>query len=374
MTEPLSKIPDGMRYYFGREARVRRAIEETALTVFEGWSYEEITVPTVDYYSLFEQGMGAEARRAFRFMDFDGALLALRPDVTSAVARAAVTLLAKRERPLRFWYVAPVFGQQPRSRAQFRRESTQVGCELFGSNSIIADLEVLMIAREVLSRLDLDRQCVITLNDVEVFNGVVENLALDPSLRDGMRQLVDLRNVADLERFLATFAQPEESRRFAELIQLAGKRDVLDRAQGVMTNERSRAALNRLETLWNIIESLGLASQFEIDLGDVSEMEYYTGLNFKIYAQGAGARVGSGGRYDNLAAKLGHVEPAIGFVLDLDALTNVLLTRPDESAVNGQARPAAVQIKDADAVSVFQQAFAMRAQNQGIIVLREEKS
>ena len=73
MSEPLSKIPSGMRYYFGQEARLRRTIEETAMTIFDGWSYEEITTPTVDYYSLFEHGMGrAEAHRAFRFTDTDG--------------------------------------------------------------------------------------------------------------------------------------------------------------------------------------------------------------------------------------------------------------------------------------------------------------
>ena len=89
-TEPLSRIPTGMRYYFGPEARLRRTVEETAMNIFDGWSYEEITTPTVDYYSLFEHGMGrVEAHRAFRFTDTDGRLLALRPDVTSAAARAA---------------------------------------------------------------------------------------------------------------------------------------------------------------------------------------------------------------------------------------------------------------------------------------------
>src|SRR5262245_7025754 len=189
MSQTLSSIPGGMRYFFEREARVRRAIEQIALTVFEGWSYEEITAPTIDYYSLFEQGMGAEARRAFRFMDSDGGLLALRPDVTSAVARAAVTLLAKRERPLRLWYVAPVFRQQGRSHTEFRRESTQIGCELFGANSMRADLEVLVIACEVLGRLNVGCESAITLNDVEVFNGVAENLKLDSVLRNEMRQL-----------------------------------------------------------------------------------------------------------------------------------------------------------------------------------------
>src|ERR1700731_570735 len=110
MSEPLSRIPTGMRYYSGSEARLRRAIENILISIFDGWSYEEITTPTVDYYSLFEHGMGrSEAHRAFRFTDTDGRLLALRPDVTSGIARVTATLFAKRPRPLRLCYAAPVF-------------------------------------------------------------------------------------------------------------------------------------------------------------------------------------------------------------------------------------------------------------------------
>src|SRR5712664_193567 len=143
-TDSLSKIPAGMRYYFGLEARLRRTVEETGMSIFDGWSYEEIMTPTVDYYSLFEHGMGrSEAHRAFRFTDNDGRLLALRPDVTSAAARAAATHFADRERPLRLCYAAPLFRQQPQSHVEWRRESTQTGCELIGANTSVADMEML---------------------------------------------------------------------------------------------------------------------------------------------------------------------------------------------------------------------------------------
>jgi len=80
MSESLSAIPSGVRYYFGNEAHLRRAIEHVAMSIFKAWSYEEITPPTVDYYSLFERGMGSvKAQDAFRFTDTDGKLLALRP-------------------------------------------------------------------------------------------------------------------------------------------------------------------------------------------------------------------------------------------------------------------------------------------------------
>src|SRR5256714_14147433 len=130
MTESLSRIPAGMRYYFGQEAGLRRIVDEIAMTVFDSWSYEEITTPTLDYYSLFEHGMGrSQAHHAFRFTDTDGRMLAIRPDVTSLVARAAATLFAERKRPLRLCYVAPVFRQQPQSHAEWRRELTQIACD-----------------------------------------------------------------------------------------------------------------------------------------------------------------------------------------------------------------------------------------------------
>jgi len=348
-TESLSKIPAGMRYYFGQEARLRRTVEETGMTIFDGWSYEEITTPTVDYYSLFEHGMGrVEAQRAFRFTDADGRLLALRPDVTSATARAAATLFAERERPLRLCYAAPVFRQQPQSHAEWRRESTQIGCELIGANTRVADLEVLVIASELMRRLDLDGNYAITLNDVGIFNGVAERLRLDPTSREEMRQLIDIRNSADLERFLTPYTSTEEAQAFAQLIQLSGKRESLDLARSVIANEQSRAALDRLESLWSVIESLDLTGCFDIDLGDVTRLDYYTGLTFKIYVKGAGYRVGSGGRYDGLTASFGKAEPAVGFVLDLDALTDVVhLRTADLSATLGsQAEPPELPARD----------------------------
>src|SRR5438270_3265768 len=167
--EPLSNIPAGMRYYFGREARLRRAVEDAVMSVFDGWGYEEIATPCVDYYALFERGMGRdEARRSFRFTDADGRLLALRPDVTASVARAAATLFAASPRPLRFCYAASVFRQRPRSHAEWRRQERQLGCELIGAGGSHADIEVVTVADEVLGRLGIVGYFCIQLNTVSV--------------------------------------------------------------------------------------------------------------------------------------------------------------------------------------------------------------
>ena len=319
-----SRIPAGMRYYIGAEARLRRTVEDVAMSVFEGRNYEEVITPSVDYYDLFEQGMGPrEAERGFRFTDNDGRLLALRPDVTSSLARMAATLLSERPRPLRFCYAASVFRQQAQSHAEWRRENTQLGCELIGAGGTAADLEVLRLAVEILSRLNLESSYCITINNVEIFNGVAAMLSLETAAREQLRRLIDTREAAELQRFLQAYAG-EEARAFSQPTKLTGKREVLRNARELITNSRSVAALDSLEELWNEIESVGLHDSFEIDLGDVSSLDYYTGLSLKIFVHGAGTSVGRGGRYDGLTASFGRAEPAVGFVLNLDALTDVL--------------------------------------------------
>ena len=363
--EPLSKIPGGMRYYFGREARLRRAVEDAVMSVFDGWGYEEIATPSVDYYVLFERGMGREeASRGFRFTDTDGRLLALRPDVTSSVARAAATLFASEERPLRFCYAASVFRQRPRSHVEWRRQGRQLGCELIGTGSAGADLEVLAIAAEVLARLEL-RYCV-TLNHVGVFNGVAEQLKLDEAGRERMRRLVDSRAAAELESLLAEHSSggADVPPLAARLTRLSGKRGVLEEARGVARGLRASVALEALEKTWGIIEALGVADNFEIDLGDVSGLDYYTGLVFKIYAEGAGARVGSGGRYDELTANFGRREPATGFVLDLDAITEVI-SRGDFDLKNGKADITSL-VKAAGTGELLREAKLRRARGERI--------
>jgi ATP phosphoribosyltransferase regulatory subunit len=319
-----SRIPAGMRYYIGAEARLRRTVEDIAMSVFEAWHYEEVITPSVDYYDLFEQGMGQrEAQRGFRFTDNDGRLLALRPDVTSSVARMAATLLSERPRPLRFCYAAPVFRQQTQSHAEWRRENTQLGCELIGIGGKAADLEVLRLAAEILSRLDLQSRYCITINNVEIFNGVAAHLNLEAPARERFRRLIDTREAAELQRLIGTLNNGE-ARVFAHPTQLTGKRNVIRDARRVITNARSLAALDSLEELWNEIEQHGLEGSFEMDLGDVSSLDYYTGLSLKIFVHGAGTSVGRGGRYDGLTGSFGRAEPAVGFVLNLDALTEVL--------------------------------------------------
>ncbi len=335
MPELLSKIPPGMRYHSGAEARLRRAVEDAVMSIFNQHGYEEIVTPAIDYYGLFERGMGAEAAgRAFRFADSDGSLIALRPDVTSTLARAAATLFATRTRPLRLCYAASVWRAHARSGAEWRREGKHLGCELIGAEDESAtrtgsDIEMLKIIAAIIARLNLQDACRITLNNVGIFKGIAARLNLDTEAREQMRRLIDARDSSGLQNFLAERTEAhEDCAAFGRLIRMTGRDEMFAAARRIITNAQSVRALEELEAVWRGIASLELNRCFQIDFGDTAELDYYTGTVIKIYIAGAGTRAGNGGRYDDLIKLFGQGETAIGFMFDLDSLTDAL--RSDE--------------------------------------------
>ena len=359
MSSSLSKIPSGVQYIFDNQARVRRHVEREVMGVFAGWSYSEIILPIFDYADLFVLGMGKEqAEMTYRFTGRDGRLLALRPEMTSLVARTVATRFRERARPIRLSYSGEVFRwDEPRGGRQY--EFHQIGLEHIGSSRLESDIEVLVVVIEALRRLGIEG-FTITLSHVNFFNGVAERLKLEPEDRRRLREMIDRKETERLGNFLEPYADTPNRATFCRLATLAGKHEIIDEARSLISNPRSRAALEDIERVYNTARALGLDGYIDIDLGDVGGLDYYTGLTFKIYAPGLGSALGRGGRYDQLLANFGLPEPAVGFSLCLDWLAALL--PPDVSGpVASTAAPARVSA-DADIVSAFQRAKQLRAE------------
>lgn len=361
----ITKIPAGVQYFFDDEVRLRRSVEARAMRVFAGWSYDEIILPIFDYHDLFARGMGAEkAEATYRFVDRDGALLALRPELTSLVARTVATRFVRRERPIRLSYSGEVFRyDDPTERAA--REFHQLGVEHIGEPNIVADIEVLLVAAEVLTTLGL-KDFRIALSHVDFFSGVADFLKLDEAARAQLRQLIDRRNRLALAEFLQTVApQIEQTRRddFCHLTQIAGKQDAIESARAVLINETSRAAIEHLAQIYSTLSELGLRDSFDIDLGDTGGQEYYTGLVFKVFVPGLGVEVGSGGRYDNLIANFGESEPAVGFSFALDGLVAAIAKQNRTQESNEASESIAV---NGDLASAFERARQLRQQQKQV--------
>ncbi len=370
MSSSLSKIPPGVQYIFDTEVRLRRFIERRAMQVFDGWSYAEIVLPIFDYADLFVLGMGKEqAEITYRFTGRDGKLLALRPDLTSLVARTIATRFRQSPRPIRLCYSGEVFRwDEPRGGRQY--EFHQIGLEHIGSDRLEADTEVIVIAIEALKRLGLDG-FTITLSHVDFFKGIAENLALDEANSKRLREMIDRKAVEQLDKFLEPYAEQAVRETFCKLVTLAGKREIISEARAFVTNAKSTAALDDLERVYRIAEALEIDASIDIDLGDVGELDYYTGLTFKIYAPGLGTALGRGGRYDRLLEKFGVAEPAVGFSLCLDWLAQLLAAKLKEE-IESQNKEAVKVKTDGDIVAAFKEANHLRDKGRKILIENSE--
>ncbi len=316
----LVQVPPGVQCFVGDEARRRRAIEDRVVSVFEGWSYEEIIPPLFDYADVFAGE--ALSTKTYSFVGRDGSLLALRPDVTSLLAKIASGRLADRPAPIRLYYSGEVLRYEP-PKAGRQSELYQMGLEHLGGKSPATDAEVLAIAAECLDAASV-KGFVLTLGHVGVFGGLVERAGLDAAALAALRERVESKDGAGVRAALSG-APREVAAAFERLASFSGGVPVLAEAERAFAFAPGAvAAVRELSETVALLTDAGLGERLAIDLGEVRGLEYYTGLVFRAYAPGLGFEVGSGGRYDTLLARFGRPLPAVGFMLGLDRLALLL--------------------------------------------------
>src|SRR5918998_1188188 len=128
MTHP---IPPGTRDVLPDEMRELRAIGDRMRAAFEGAGYGEVHTPALEYEDVLRLGEERAAGARYRTFDEQGAVLALRSDMTIPIARVVGTRYADAEPPLRFCYFAHAWRAVERGVGE-PREFLQGGLELLG--------------------------------------------------------------------------------------------------------------------------------------------------------------------------------------------------------------------------------------------------
>ena len=308
-------LPEGVTDLVGDEAARTRAIEATLRGLFTERGYAEVITPTFEFLSSLAVGLGDEARsRIYQLFDESGVPLALRPDVTTSVARLAASRLRAARRPLRLFYAQPVFRCESLYEGR-PREFRQVGVELIGAPGVEADLEALALAHEAVQALGLPGTQ-LNVGHIGFARGCLRAARVPEREAPAILALVDRKDEAALAERLRALRVPAADRRpLLALPSLYGRGEILKRAATLAPDEEAAAAVRRLSALHAAAAARGFADSLLLDLSEVRGMDYYTGVTFEGYAPGLGAALLSGGRYDSLVAQFGGDDPAVGWAL-----------------------------------------------------------
>src|SRR5665648_182064 len=148
-------IPEGLNDLFPEEVLKRRLLENKISQVFKEWGYQEIITPTFEFYDMLARGAGSIMKKEMiKFFDREGNIIALRPEMTTPLARVTSTKMQQEPKPLRFYYMGNVFRYDD-FKVGGQREFCQAGVELIGVNSKKADAEVIALAVECLKNSGL---------------------------------------------------------------------------------------------------------------------------------------------------------------------------------------------------------------------------
>jgi ATP phosphoribosyltransferase regulatory subunit len=313
-----SQLPKGVKIYLPDEAATKRVVEERLLGVFRRWGYREVVTPTYEYFDVLSKGTDHELQEGmFKMVDREsGRLLALRADITPQIARIVATRLRDEPKPLRLSYVTNVFRFDEPQVGRYR-EFYQAGVELVGLPNPEGDAEMIAMTVEGLRALGLS-EFQIDVGQTGFFGGILEDLGADPETARGLRSALARKDVSALERRVADLGAPAAaSELLLALPALYGRGDVLDRAEALVKNARSEAALANLAEVYRLLRVYGLADSVLLDLGEVRGFDYYSGVHFEAYVSGLGAPLVGGGRYDQMLSHFGYDCPATGFAFEV---------------------------------------------------------
>ncbi len=306
------------------EMKKFRLIEDVFRDSCLKWGYEEVRTPTLEYLHLFTStGTLTPSRlhRVYSFLDWDGwsgERVVLRPDGTIPIARLYIDTMKQKDLA-KLFYVTNVFSFEETGAET--REKWQCGAELIGAGSNIADVELVVMALEVLKKLGL-KDVELRLSHAGLIRALLVNFGLSPGEQARVFDQILDGDVEALAR-----AKPEKlelGRALAPLLDLKGKSSGFLKNMKALFNHdlpELEPSLDNFISIVDLLEAVG--ANYQIDITSGRGFEYYTGVMFQLFT--GEEHIGGGGRYDALIPLMGGRDiPASGFALYLDHLMKLV--------------------------------------------------
>lgn len=331
--------PEGTRDLLFDESVARRTVEDKLQRLFKSYGYSEVITPGLEFYDVFMLKSRYFAQESmYKLSDGKGRLIVIRPDSTLPIARLSATRLKDETFPLKLFYNQNIFRINPKDSGR-DDEITQSGVEIIGGDPKKADMEILNLATEALTALDID-DFRFEIGDSALFKILVTNISDDEEERETIRECIEYKNFPELKKVLEKYGNNDDANALFCLPKLFGGEEVFEKAEKIFKDKRAFKVLEDIKEAYEYLCGLGFKEKVTLDLGLVNKANYYTGLLFRGYTEGYGMPVLSGGRYDALTGEFGSSHPATGFAVNVNAVANALLKRNS----NGLIKPADILV------------------------------
>ncbi len=348
---PLQPVR-GTRDIIGEDAARHAHVVETARRVTALYGFSEWQTPIFEDTKVFSRTLGETSdvvtKEMYTFDDRGGDSITLRPEGTAGVCRALITNGLTQTLPQKVFYQGPMFRYERPQKGRYR-QFHQIGVELLGPGTALADAEVIACGWQILGELGIAKDVMLNINTlgdaesragyraalVEFFSGHAESLSAESKIRLEKNPMRILDSKDEGDRKIVADAPSSAS-------------------------YLSAAASEFYAKLQKALTAFGVP--FVQNPNIVRGLDYYnhTAFEFVTSALGAQGTVMAGGRYDGLVEQMGGPKvPGVGWAAGIERLAMLVETAASETA-------SVIVIPEKDAGSettAIEAATALRAQN-----------
>lgn len=286
---------------------------ETAKFVAKRYGFQDMATPLFEFTDVFRRPLGdasdVVSKETYSFEDRGGTEITLRPENTASVMRAVISNGLTQTLPQKYVYTGPMFRYERPQKGRMR-QFHQIGVELIGPASALADAEVIGCGAAFLQELGVLDQCTLHLNSLG-----------DSHSRTAYREAL----VAYLSSYRDELSEDSQRRLTPNPLRILDSKNERDRQivsdAPMLSDYLNDASKAHYDLLISALDKANIA--FKADPLLVRGLDYYCHTAFEFITNDLGAQgtVLGGGRYDGLSEMLGgpHL-PSVGFAAGVERL------------------------------------------------------
>ena len=308
----------GTQDWFPEEFLIRQHIFNTWRSVCLSYGFLEYLSPIVESAEIYRAKSGEDVggRELMSFKDQGGRELCIRPEMTPSVTRMVSKVYPSAAKPLKLFSIANFMRNEKPQRGR-NREFWQLNCDIFGSASIAADLEIIQLSLDIMKAFGAPNHSYkLSLNSRGLLNNLLPIFSIDPKKVEAVsifrildkhgkigraefiKKLTELKISSSSAKDLDSFMSGEESSLFQEAL-----------------SKNEDLAKSKAEIDFVINHLSEYEDRIVFDPSLIRGFDYYDGLIFEVFDQAENNRrsLFGGGRYNGLAEIFGvNSFPAVG--------------------------------------------------------------
>ncbi len=296
----------GTHDIYGQDLLKYKQLKEIVSKYADIYDFNEIITPIIESTDLFKKPLGEHSdvvlKEMYTFNDRNNSLITLRPEYTTPMIRAAITNNLLEKLPQKFYGIGPMFRRERPQKGRYR-QFNQINFEILGTNDISADVDLILLADDLLKnffptkKIDLQINSLGDKNTLKIFK---ENLSLY------------------FQKYTRDLSQESQKKIYTNPLRILDSKNTKDikinQSAPEIFDYFSDEAKDRFDNVKNLLSDANII--YEINPRLVRGLDYYchTVFEFKTNDLGSQDTLIGGGRYDGLTKILGGPDiPGVGW-------------------------------------------------------------